>query len=191
MGTWQTAAMRTTPRLASAALLGAALLVGCTSAANSQPTQPTTLATGSSGTTSSTASPTGSTGTATSPTATVVDTTLPVVTADPSTTVLPTSTAPAGASVSIARGGFITKDHGSCTPISCKYVQITAAGWKPKQPLSVTCYSDSGSSGPYPKFADSSGNLSAATTCFFGNVTHVYVEIDGAKSNVVTPWKDW
>ena len=190
MGTWQTAAMRTTPRLASAALLGAALLVGCTSAANSQPTQPTTLATGSSGTTSSIVSPTGSTGTTTQPTATVVDT-VPAEITEPSTTVLPTSTAPAGASVSIARGGFITKDHGSCTPISCKYVQITAAGWTPKQPLSVTCYSDSGSSGPYPKFADSSGNLSAATTCFFGNVTHVYVEIDGAKSNVVTPWKDW
>ena len=190
MGTWQTATMRTTSRFASAVLLGAALLVGCNSAATSKPTQPSTLATGSSGSTSSTASPTGSTGTTPQPTATVVDT-VPAEITEPSTTVLPTSTAPAGTSVTIARGAFITVNHGSCTPISCKYVQITSSGWAPKQPISVTCYSDTGSSGPFPKFADSSGNLSAATTCFFGNVTHVYVEIDGAKSNVVTPWKDW
>jgi hypothetical protein len=55
----------------------------------------------------------------------------------------------------------------------------------------VTCYSSSGSSGPYTKYADSSGNLSAGTVCFFGNAFNVYVAIDGVNSNIVSSWKDW
>ena len=161
------------------------LLVGCTSASNDRTTQPTTLAVNSSVLTGSTSPPT-----ATMVTATAVTTARPATTVL-RTTVLPTSSAPAGALVTIARGGFITKVHGSCTPTNCKYVQITSSGWTPGQPLSVTCYSSSGSSGPYTKYADSAGNLSAGTVCFFGNATGVYVAIDGVKSNVVTPWKDW
>ena len=185
--TCQTAAMRTTPRIASAALIGAvALLVGCTSASNDTATQPTTLAVNTSGTNQSTV-PIVTVGT-TAPTGA----TAPPATAVPPTTVAPTSTiVPAGTSVTITRGAFITKTKGSCTPTTCKYVQITSSGWEPNQSLAVTCFSSSGSSGPYAKNADSTGTLNAGTVCFFGNATGVYVSINGVNSNIVTPWKDW
>lgn len=187
--TCQTAGMRTTPRRALAALIAAAsLAAGCSSSPNGQATQPTTLAVGGSSGGSSTLPNTPPTVTVpyTVPPTTVLPTTLP------STTVAPTSTTPDGTSVTITRGAFIATDKGtSCKPTTCKYVQITSSGWEPGQPLAVTCYSASGSSGPYPKYADSSGNLSSGTACFFGNAFDVYVAINGVNSNVITPWKDW
>lgn len=179
--------MRTTSRLASAALIGAvALLAGCNSASKERATQPTTLAVNS----TAPADASSTTLPGTPPTATVATTALPATTVAP-TTVLPSTTAPSGTTVTITRGGFITTSKNTCTPTTCKYVQITSTGWAPGQSLAVTCYSATGSSGPYAKNADSSGNLNAGTVCFFGNATNVHVSINGVDSNIITPWKDW
>jgi len=180
--------MRTTTRRTLVALIAAVpLFVGCTSSADDQATQPTTLAVNTAGITESTLP--------IAPPNATVPPTAPLVTAPPTTvaptTVAPTSSTPAGTSVTIARGGFITTDKKTCTTTSCKYVQITSSGWEPNQSLAVTCYSSSGSSGPYPKNADSTGTLNAGTVCFFGNATNVYVSINGVNSNIITPWKDW
>ena len=116
-------------------------------------------------------------------------TALPTTAASTTTT---TSTVPAGAQVvTITQGGFNTKASGSCGVGMCKYVDIQSSGWKKGETLLVTCHSNVGSSGPYTKLADGSGNLHATTACFFGNVNDVYVDINGVESNVVSPWKNW
>jgi hypothetical protein len=112
--------------------------------------------------------------------------------ADSSTdSALSSTTNPDIPSVTIARGAFLTNPAGSCTPTTCKRVDITTGGWEPRASLEITCYSSLGTTGPYIKTADRDGMFASSTLCFYGNATNVYVVVNGVSSNVITPWKDW
>jgi len=110
---------------------------------------------------------------------------------DPATTATATTEPPPGPIVTIIQGGFNTKASGSCDVGTCKYVDIQMSGFAKGETLSIMCYSNHGSSGPYVKTADKTGSFHSTTACFFGNVTNVYVTVNDVKSNVVSPWKDW
>ncbi len=115
----------------------------------------------------------------------------PPVTEPPVTTAAATTEPPVGPVVTIIQGGFNSKASGSCGIGMCKYVDILMSGFAKGESLSIMCYSNHGSSGPYVKTADKTGSFHSTTACFFGNVTNVYVTVNDIKSNVVSPWKDW
>lgn len=122
----------------------------------------------------------------------IVTTTLPPApTSSTSSTSSTSTTNPEVASVTIVQGDFLTENRGSCTPTTCKRVNISTSGWPPRSLLDITCYSSYGTTGPYQKYADKDGRFSSSTLCFYGNAKDVYVVINGVTSNVVAKWKDW
>ena len=130
--------------------------------------------------------------TAPPPTSIVIVTTLPPVeTSSTSSTSSTSTTNPEVASVTIVQGDFLTENRGSCTPTTCKRVNISTSGWPPRSLLDITCYSSYGTTGPYQKYADKDRRFSSSTLCFYGNAKDVYVVINGVSSNVVAKWKDW
>jgi len=141
-----------------------------------------------------TAAPTAIATSTTFPTfSTVAPPTAPATSTTDSTTdsALSSTTNPDVPSVTIARGAFLTSPAGSCTPTTCKRVDILTGGWEPRASLEITCYSSLGTTGPYIKNADRDGMFASSTLCFYGNATNVYVVVNGVSSNVITPWKDW
>lgn len=141
-----------------------------------------------------TAAPTAIATSTTFPTlSTVAPPTAPATSPTDSTTdsALSSTTNPDVPSVTIARGAFLTSPAGSCTPTTCKRVDILTGGWEPRASLEITCYSSLGTTGPYIKNADRDGMFASSTLCFYGNATNVYVVVNGVSSNVITPWKDW
>lgn len=175
-------------------------LTACNSASNSSGTTlvtpvvnsfvvptaaPTAIATSTTFPTFSTVAP--PTAPATSPTDSTTDSTTDSAT----DSALSSTTNPDVPSVTIARGAFLTNPAGSCTPTTCKRVDILTGGWEPRASLEITCYSSLGTTGPYIKNADRDGMFASSTLCFYGNATNVYVVVNGVSSNVITPWKDW
>ncbi len=171
-------------------------LTACNSASNSSGTTlvtpvvnsfvvptaaPTAIATSTTFPTLSTVAP--PTAPATSPTDSTTDST--------TDSALSSTTNPDVPSVTISRGAFLTSPAGSCTPTTCKRVDILTGGWEPRASLEITCYSSLGTTGPYIKNADRDGMFASSTLCFYGNATNVYVVVNGVSSNVITPWKDW
>ena len=127
------------------------------------------------------------------PTSIVIVTTLPPApeTSSTSSTSSTSTTDPGVESVTIVQGDFLTENRGSCTPTTCKRVNISTSGWPPRALLDITCYSSYGTTGPYQKYADKDGRFSSSTLCFYGNAKNVYVVINGVSSNIVEKWKDW
>lgn len=124
------------------------------------------------------------------PTATFVQPTAPLTDAA-STSSAVSTTNPDAPSVTIARGDFLTANAGSCTPTTCKRVNITTSGWEKRQLLEITCHSSLGTTGPYAKNADNEGRFSSSTLCFYGNAKNVYVTVNDVSSEVIATWRDW
>ena len=124
------------------------------------------------------------------PTATFVQPTAPLTDAA-STSSAVSTTNPDAPSVTIARGDFLTANAGSCTPTTCKRVNITTSGWEKRQLLEITCHSSLGTTGPYAKNADNDGRFSSSTLCFYGNAKNVYVTVNDVSSEVIATWRDW
>ena len=126
------------------------------------------------------------------PTATFVQPTAPLTdAASTSSTSAVSTTNPDAPSVTIARGDFLTANAGSCTPTTCKRVNITTSGWEKRQLLQITCHSSLGTTGPYAKNADNDGRFASSTLCFYGNAKNVYVTVNDVSSEVIATWRDW
>jgi hypothetical protein len=176
------------------ALVGALALSACASNSSAQPT--TVVSVPQSNVVVLTAAPTTPAGGTTVGPATTnggnpVTAPVTVPPTEPATTAVATTEPPPGPVVTIIQGGFNTKASGSCDIGTCKYVDIQMSGFAKGETLSIMCFSNHGSSGPFVKTADKTGSFHSTTACFFGNVTNVYVTVNDIKSNVVTPWKDW